>query len=43
MPICFNKLEVLTISCKTGHNVGKILPLVKEVWDRYNLHVQQHN
>lgn len=34
-----NKLEVLTISCKTGHNVGKILPLVKEVWDRYNLHV----
>lgn len=34
-----NKLDVLTISCKTGYNVGKILPLVKEVWDRYTMHV----
>jgi GTP-binding protein len=32
------KVEVLTISCKTGHNIGKILPLVKEVWDRFNIH-----
>jgi len=30
------KVEMLTISCKTGYNVGKILPLVKEVWDRFN-------
>ena len=29
------KIEVLTISCQTGQNIGKILPLVKEVWDRY--------
>jgi GTP-binding protein len=29
------KIEVLTISCTTGHNIGKILPLVKEVWERY--------
>lgn len=32
------KVEVLTISCKTGYNIGKILPLVKEVWDRFNTH-----
>lgn len=32
------KIEVMTISCKTGHNVGKILPLIKKVWDRYNTH-----
>lgn len=31
----FKKFEVLTISCLTGHNVGKIMPLVKEVWGRY--------
>lgn len=29
------KIEIVNISCKTGYNVGKILPLVKEVWDRY--------
>jgi len=28
------KIEALKISCKTGKNVGKILPLVKEVWER---------
>lgn len=31
------KVEVLTISCKTGYNVGKIMPLVKEVWERFNM------
>lgn len=33
------KIEVLTISCTTGHNIGKILPLVKEVWERYTAHI----
>ena len=28
------KVESLKISCKTGKNVGKIMPLVKEVWQR---------
>ncbi len=28
------KIESLKISCKSGKNVGKILPLVKEVWER---------
>jgi GTP-binding protein len=28
------KVESLKISCKTGKNVGKIMPLVKEVWER---------
>ena len=28
------KIEALKISCKTGKNVGKVLPLVKEVWQR---------
>lgn len=30
-----DKIVTLNISCKTGKNVGKILPLVKEVWKRY--------
>lgn len=29
------KIPTLTISCKTGKNVGKIMPLVKKVWERY--------
>ena len=32
------KVEILTISCKTGHNIGKIMPLVKEIWERYSIH-----
>jgi len=31
-----NKLETLNISCKTGKNIGKVLPLVQEVWNRFN-------
>lgn len=31
-----DKVEQLNISCKTGTNVGKILPLVQKVWQRYN-------
>jgi len=31
----YKKLEVLTISCKDGKNVGKILPLVNTIWERY--------
>lgn len=30
-----NKLESLQISCKTEKNVGKVLPLVQKVWDRF--------
>ena len=33
------KLETLTISCKTGHNIGKLLPLIMKVWERYQLHI----
>jgi len=29
------KLETLNISCKTGKNVGKVLPLVQKVWERF--------
>ncbi len=29
------KIETLSISCITGKNVGKILPLVDQVWHRY--------
>jgi GTPase len=32
------KIEVMTISCKTGHNVGKVLPLIKKIWERYSTH-----
>ena len=31
------KIESLNISCKTGKNVGKILPLVEIVWKRFSL------
>ena len=30
------KVESLKISCKNGKNIGKIMPLVKEVWQRSN-------
>lgn len=30
------KLEMLSISCKTGKNVGKVLPLINTVWQRVN-------
>lgn len=32
-----SKLETLNISCKTGKNIGKVLPLVQEVWNRFNI------
>jgi len=32
-----NKVEVLNISCKSGKNIGKVLPLVQEVWERFQL------
>ncbi len=31
-----DKVVQLTISCKTKKNIGKILPLVKKVWQRYS-------
>ena len=30
------KVPLIHISCKTGKNVGKLLPLIKKVWERYN-------
>ena len=30
------KIPQLFISCKTGKNVGKILPLVRKVWENYS-------
>ena len=33
------KVESLKISCKTGRNIGKILPLVQEVWQRYTMRI----
>jgi len=32
----YKKIEILKLSCKTGEHVGKILPLVHTVWERYN-------
>jgi GTP-binding protein len=31
-----SKVERLDISCKTGKNIGKVIPLVSEVWKRAN-------
>ncbi len=30
------RIETLKISCKTGENIGKIMPLVTKVWERYS-------
>lgn len=30
------KIPLLTISCKTGANIGKIVPLVNELWQRHS-------
>lgn len=35
-PGLINKIELLNISCKTGKNVGRVLPLVKEVGRRHS-------
>jgi GTPase len=37
------KVEKLDISCKTGKNIGKIMPLVHEVWARYNQQISDHD
>lgn len=29
-------IPVLTISCKTGKNVGRVLPTIQKVWQRYS-------
>jgi len=31
------KVAKLDISCKTGKNIGKIIPLVQKVWERYSM------
>lgn len=36
------KVVTLSISCKTGKNVGKILPIVREVWDRHSRQFNQN-
>jgi GTP-binding protein len=33
------KVETLTISCKSGHHLGKLLPLIEKVWERYQFHL----
>jgi GTP-binding protein len=32
-----NKLEKLNISCKTEKNIGKVLPVVQDVWTRFGM------
>lgn len=36
------KLVTFSVSCKTGKNVGKILPAVKELWERYSRQFNQN-
>lgn len=37
------KIPQLFISCKTGKNIGKILPLVTKVWERYKQKFSDHD
>lgn len=32
----FKNIPSLTISCKMGKNIGKVVPLINKVWERYN-------
>ena len=36
------KVVRLDISCKTEKNLGRILPVIKEVWERYNFSIAKH-
>lgn len=36
------KIVTFSISCKTGKNVGKILPAVKELWERHSRQFNQN-
>jgi len=36
------KLVTLSISCKSGKNIGKILPAVKELWERHSQRFNQN-
>jgi GTP-binding protein len=38
----FKKIETLRISCITGENIGKILPLIKTVTQRYYQQLPEH-
>lgn len=35
------KLESLSISCKTKKNIHKVLPLIKKIWERYNIEIPE--
>ncbi len=35
-PHLMKKVEQLTISCESGKNVGRLMPLVQKVWKRYS-------
>ncbi len=37
------KIESMDISCKTGKNVGRIMPLVNKVWERSNQEFTPHD
>lgn len=41
-PQLFKKIPHLFVSCKTQKNVGKILPLIQQVRDRYNQTFSDH-
>lgn len=34
------KVPVFSISCKTGKNIGKILPLINKVWTKYTIEIR---
>lgn len=36
------KVVTLHISCKTEKNIGRILPLVRQVWQRYTMTIPKH-
>lgn len=37
-----DKVAVLSISCKTGKNVGKVMPLIHEIWQRMQMQIPDY-
>jgi len=33
----YKKIEMIELSCKSGERVGKIMPLIDKVWQRYQM------
>lgn len=38
----YDKIEIRSISCKSGKNIGALLPLIQDVWQRYRIQMDNN-